>query len=425
MKSDVLKIRGLIVATCLALGALVSGSYWAGTTPVSGALVIPARVVNVAHNHAVQDATGGAITGLFVAEGDHVRAGQVLLQLDQTAIIDALAQVETQIFEADAALDRLRAQVAGSETVEFRSAPQTLAERDVLQLQRQLFASQREISSERSALFALERDQIAAHLSQLAAQRSALDIQLRVTTEEKAVQDELLDRGLGLAKSQRGLARELARLEAEIGALQAQQEQMQGRLAHIAMQNTHFLSTQHNAVLASVAELQPKRSKLAHKRRELKARLAQRELVAPVDGTIHALSHFRVGEVAKPGETMMQIVRDQQAVKLTGHLAVQHIDSVALGQDVRIRFPTLPQGDIATRHGTITQVSADVIAAPGTGPPFYRIGVTLAPESHANLNRKLLAGVPAEVYLKVKDQTVLSYLLPSIDRFFARAMTEG
>ena len=114
-------VAGLVVVMLLAGG--VGG--WAATTQIAGALIAPGSIVVDSHVKKVQHPTGGVVGKLFVQDGDRVKAGQVLVQLDDTVTRANLAIVTKGLDELAARKARLEAERDGAETVTF--PPELLA----------------------------------------------------------------------------------------------------------------------------------------------------------------------------------------------------------------------------------------------------------------------------------------------------------
>ena len=82
-------LAGLLIV--LLLGGGVGG--WAATTQIAGAVIAPGSIVVDSNIKEVQHPTGGIVGELLVHDGDHVKAGQVLVRLDETVMRADLAIV--------------------------------------------------------------------------------------------------------------------------------------------------------------------------------------------------------------------------------------------------------------------------------------------------------------------------------------------
>jgi len=125
--------RRWIAAAGLMLVGLIGAGAWFG---LSGRAALPVRtavaqpIAGGGANASVLDATGyvtarrqatvsaqitGTLTEVLIEEGDHVKAGQVLGRLEDTAQRAALAQAQAQLKSAGALLVQYQAQLAQSE----------------------------------------------------------------------------------------------------------------------------------------------------------------------------------------------------------------------------------------------------------------------------------------------------------------------
>ena len=125
--------RPWIIGAAVLLVTLIVAGVWLGLSgrgalPVHTAVAQP--IGGTAANASVLDATGyvtarrqatvsaqitGTLTEVLIEEGDHVKAGQVLGRLDDTAQRAALAQAQAQLKTARALLTQYEAQLAQSE----------------------------------------------------------------------------------------------------------------------------------------------------------------------------------------------------------------------------------------------------------------------------------------------------------------------
>ena len=112
-------IAGGVIVLVLAFG--VGG--WAATTQIAGALIAQGSIVVDSNVKKVQHPTGGVVGKLFVQDGDRVKAGQILVQLDDTVTRANLAIVTKGLDELAARKARLEAERDGADTDHLSARP--------------------------------------------------------------------------------------------------------------------------------------------------------------------------------------------------------------------------------------------------------------------------------------------------------------
>ena len=108
-------IRRHLLASSVVLLLLAGGvGGWAATTQLSGALIAQGSIVVDSNVKKVQHPTGGIVGKLFVRDGDHVKAGDILVQLDETVMRANLAIITKGLDELMARKARLEAERDGA-----------------------------------------------------------------------------------------------------------------------------------------------------------------------------------------------------------------------------------------------------------------------------------------------------------------------
>ena len=101
--------------------AVLAGGFggWASTAQISGALIAPGSVVVDSNVKKVQHPTGGVVGEVRVRDGDRVKAGDIVVRLDDTVTRANLAIVTKGLDELAARKARLEAERDGAETITF------------------------------------------------------------------------------------------------------------------------------------------------------------------------------------------------------------------------------------------------------------------------------------------------------------------
>ena len=94
-------------------------------------------------------------------------------------------------------------------------------------------------------------------------------------------------------------------------------------------------------------------------------------------------------------------------------------------QEATIRLPSFAQRTTPQLSAVLKTISADIRRDDPTSPPYYQLRLVIPDAELEKLNgKKLLPGMPVEVFIKTEDRTVLSYLIKPIEDQIAHAMKE-
>jgi membrane fusion protein, protease secretion system len=158
--------------------------------------------------------------------------------------------------------------------------------------------------------------------------------------------------------------------------------------------------------------------------------LNRTEIKSPVTGYVVNVQFFTHGGVVQSGQKLMEITPDDQPLLIEAKLPINLIDKVHEGDQVEILFTALNQNKTPRIPGILTVVGDDRIADDRPQDPklssYYKIQVEITPEGEKKLGEnKIRAGMPADVFIKTGERTLLSYMLkPIVDRFHSALREE-
>jgi HlyD family secretion protein len=417
-------LGGIIIALVLTCG--IGG--WAATTELAGAVTTSGSVVVDTNVKKVQHLTGGIVGELLVREGDKVRAGDVLLRLDETALRAGLA-IYTK------GLDEMRARKARLASERDRADQMMVPPGLLDNASNDLIAA---LDSEHK-LFELRATARRGQKSQLRQRITQLEDEIRgysALQQAKAEEIELIHRELtgvrtlwdkNLIQITRltVLEREAARLKGELAQSTASTAQVRGKITEIELQIIQIDQELSSEVAKELREIDGKIGEFIERKVTAEDQLKRVDIRAPQHGVVHQLNVHTVGGVVSPAEPLMMIVPETDLLTVEAKIAPTDIDQVYLGQVASLRFSAFNQRTTPEIQGKISRISADVTPDQRSGQSFYTARVSITPEELARLGAvKLLPGMPAEVFAKTYDRSLLSYFIKPLSDQVARAFRE-
>jgi len=425
-------LRRYSLLSLFAVAVLVVGlGTWAVFTSIAGAVIAGGFLVVETNAKRVQHAEGGIVAAIMARNEDHVNAGDVLLRLDDTMLKASLNVINNQLDEARAIEARLVAEIGGRS--DFVVPPELEVRRtepgvdSLIVAQHQLAKAREAVRVGNISQLTEQIAQLESQLEGLAVQRTAAQQQHEVVGKELADLASLLDSQLVQKSQVNNLTREKARLEGELGAIDASMSQIRASIAErrgmIGQGDSTFLSE----ALSQLQELREKIAQLLQQKIAAEDRLARVAIVAPQSGVVHESIVNTVGGVVGPGETLMMVVPTDDRLVVEIRLNPLHVDKVKVGQEVVLKLPGLDQRTTPDLPGHVSQVAPDLSTDMQTGQQYYLARVTFDDDAMGLLppDIELVPGMPAEAFIQTGERTVLTYLLEPLTEQFERAMRES
>jgi HlyD family secretion protein len=423
--------RHLVVGTALILFIGFGIGGWAATMELSGAVVASGSLVVDSNVKKVQHLGGGIVKDILVREGEHVKAGQVLVRLDETQTKAANAVVTKTLEELAAQQARLEAERDDDDHIEF---PPTIVD-----LARSSHSDAAHIMASEEKLFDLRRqdrdgkkaqlkerigqlkDEIQGYLDQITEKNSEIDL---IGKELEGVR-QLRSQNLVPMNRLTSLERDAARVQGERSQLASATAQAKGKITETELQIIQVDQTLRSEVGKELSETQAKISEFVERKIATDDQLNRVEIRAPQDGIVQQLSIHTVGGVVAAGDTIMLIVPDTDSLEVEVKIAPQDIDQLYLDQMATLRFTAFNSRTTPEIDGKVSFISADILQDQRTGMSYYVARITLDPSQVARLGQvKLIPGMPVTAFVKTSERTMFSYLTKPLREQAVRAFRE-
>lgn len=422
--------KHLRVAMLLSTALVFGVGGWATLTEISAAVIAPGQLVVETDVKKVQHPTGGIVGELFVREGARVKAGDVLIRLDQTQTRANLDIILKALDELAARRARNEAERDGSKTIAFPADLLARKDKDwsvahVIDGETRLFVSRVAGREGQKSQLRERIDQLRQEIIGLTEQAAAKEREIALIGEELRGVRELFRKNLVPFSRVTALERDGARLEGERGQLIASTASAKGKIAETELQVFQIDQEMRTEVGKDLSEIRGKWSELTEKRVAAEDQLKRIEMRAPQDGYVHQLTVHTIGGLVTPSEPAMLIVPAADQLLVEVKVQPQDIDNVRIGQKAILRFPAFNMRITPEIDGEVGRVSADVSQDQKSGFTFYTARIRISPEQKERLGGlQLIPGMPVEAYVKIRDRSVLSYLMKPLSDQVSKAWRE-
>lgn len=419
-----LRNLGIFVAAAVGLGLL-----WGTFVPIASGVVATGHVGVENRRKTVQHLDGGIVRQIRVREGVRVRAGDVLLRMDDVDARLAVSVLQGQVDALRAEQAARQAELTGTNAILF---PADLIAREndpnvatILKTQRTAFAARRTNVTGRKSQLQEQLAQLNKEISGNRAQSQSRSEQIALLDSEIGDVSGLLDKGLTTRTRLLALQRAAAQSRGDRGALESEVAKLKAQQTEVSiasMQVERQSQTDASDVLRQVeAQLVELLDKLA----AAKAALARTEVRAPVSGTVIGLAVTTIGGVIRPGEPLMDIVPITGKLVVNAKIEPKYANAVRIGQPVSVRFDGAGTREAPVAEGRVEKVSADSLTDQRSGMSYFELVVMVPEQNLHGIHKNLIhPGLPAEVLVQTGHRTAFGYLLAPITRASFSAMRE-
>jgi len=404
---------GYVAALIMFLGFMV----WAAFVPLKSAIVANGKVVASELNKVVQSPSTGVVANLNVKEGDLVAKDQLLMQLSDIQLRAQYDIMHERWLNAMVNLDRLRSERDSHEQIKWSEGVTSMLQpsvQDYRLMQENLFKARRQSFKDEQAIYnnriEQTRLQISALSNMLTAQKK------RLNSIEQDYQDwiKLYEKRFTDKVKVRDLQRNISDLLGEVAAKQAEKS----RLEQMVLETKQMASQRTEEYIKEVSEqirnYQSQLIEAKHQMNSYQDALDRLSIKATASGRVVGLKLTTVGAVVESNRILMEIVPEGQNFKIKTKVKPSDIDQVYLGQEAEVKFTAFRLNFMPVLYGRVITVGADALTDENDRQPYYSVAVEVTSEAVQTLEKRgwtLVAGMPADVYLKTRDRNLLSYIL--------------
>lgn len=377
-------------------------------TSVAQGEIVPATSVQP-----VQHLEGGIVDQVLVKDGDIVKKGQPLIQLEATATLSELNRVRARYVSLDMQMRRLR-DFALNEESDFSDYEDeypviSLDQEKILNQQKQSRAAQERVFASK---IANSRNQLSVLEQQEASQLQATNI----VGEELKIREELTEKGLGSKIRLLEIQREYV---ATKGTYDTTVEQKVGVVAGINEAEGNLVQLRerlNSEALDQLGQMIEESVQLQSELKRLNDKVARLAITSPVDGIVKGLKYRAYASVIPPGDLVAQIVPNGDSLIAEVRISPRDVGHVEIGSEVLLKVDTYNYSLYGGIPSQLTNVSASSYLDE-QGNSYFKGYIELpqnfvGPDPAAN---RLTPGMTLVADIKTGEKSLMQYLLRPIN----------
>jgi hemolysin D len=436
--------RKIAVTIVVLFCAALLWAWWATIDIVASA---PGKIVPSGRTKVIQPFETGVVRAIRVQDGQIVKAGDVLIELDPTVNAAERDHLRNDLLAERLNIARLRAALAdgdGDRAVDF--VPPVDADPILIGTQRQLLLNQ--VAEHRAKIAALTRQQAQkeAEEATTAATIQKLQELIPVVQQRVDIRKTLMERELSSKLGYFEILQLLVDQQGELNVQKSHLHEAEAAVAAIRETRGQAIAEYSHSISDDLAKAEQKASGLAQDLIKAEQKTRLQELTAPVDGVVQQLAIHTVGGVVTPAQSLLMIVPSDSRLEIEAMISNRDIGFVHPGQEAEVKIDTFNFTRYGLLHGLVLSISQDAIirdqpqdrsgdrrlgSQDGSSEPRgqelnYSAGVSLD-RSQMQIDDRMVnlsPGMAVTVEIKTGSRTILSYLLSPLLRYRQETLRE-
>lgn len=434
-----------------AIGATIVAVFgaalaWACLGTVDIVAIAPGKIIPSGRTKVIQPFETSVVRAIHVQDGQSVRAGDVLIELDSTISQAELRHLKSDLMSAKLDVARLRAAIAGHSDPIADFKPPVGASPDLIQTYQRYLISQ---TAEQNATLAAIDHQTAQREAERAtvdATINKLDATIPLLQERVDVRKQLYQKELGSKLLYLTELQDLVGQQQDLLVQKSKLRETTAAIATLAETRKKTAAEYQRSLFDDLAKAEQKSAGLVQDVVKAEQRTNLQRLTAPVDGVVQQLAVHTIGGVVTPAEALMTIVPLESHLEIEAMVLNRDIGFIETGQSVAVKIDTFNFTRYGLLHGKVISVSHDSIARerpldkstdksqgaesnssePKGQELMYAARVSLD-RANMQIDGKLVnlsPGMAVTVEIKTGSRRIISYLLSPLVRYSHETLHE-
>jgi hemolysin D len=429
----------VIAAFCVAL-------TWAIFGAVDIVAIASGKIVPSGRTKVIQPFETGVVRAIHVRDGQSVKAGDSLIELDPTMTEAELEHQKSDLMAARLEVARLHAILDSKQDPEAAFDPPAGASSADVEMSRRFLVSQ--IAEQQAKIEEIKRQQAQkeAERATIEASINKLNETIPLLQQKVDVRKYLADKELGSKLQYLTDLQDLVGQQQDVLVQQSRYHELDEAIAALVETRTRIAAEYQRTLFDELTKAEQKAAGLAQDVIKAEQRTKLQDLTAPVDGVVQQLATHTVGGVVTPAQALMVVVPLDTHLEIEAMVANRDIGFVEVGQDAAIKVDTFNFTRYGLLHGKVLSVSQDAITRDtqrnkatdtsdgteqsGSEPKgqelVYAARVALD-HTQMQVDNKLVnltPGMAVTVEIKTGSRRIISYLLSPLLRYNQESLRE-
>lgn len=404
------------------LGLFVLVLLWSFIGEIDEVVVARGKVIPIGYTKVLQSEDKGIVKRILVQEGQKVKKGELLMELDRTMSESDLNALKKEISYYDINIRRILAELADKPFM-----PETGTGFDPMDMAQQMSLYQSRQSEKRAkmefydAQIRQKEDSVRVAESSLEKYRQLLSI----AREREQNLQEIVEQGAISKYTYLEYKGKRIELEQNVSMNISQLSGARADASAARQQKAQYLAEWNRQLQEELINCRKQYNTLKESERKAELKNKLIEIKSPVDGAVHKLDIHTVGAVVQEAQGLMQVVPEGTPMEVEAWMENKDIGFVNPGMPVEIKIDTFNFQKFGTLKGKVREISPDAIEDKDRGP-LYRVMVSMDEEKLHMDNRDLQVypGMSVSAEIKTRKKRIIDFFLEPFQTYKNEALRE-
>ena len=426
------------------IGLFVLALGWASLGHVDIVATAPGKIIPNGYSKVIQPFETGVVRAILVANGQNVKEGDVLIELDSTINEGEINHLRSDLQSAQLDIARLRAALTDTDDPLAAFHPPEGADPALVAMQRQFLVAQ--VSEHRAKIAALDgqRAQKEAELGTISATVDKLEAVIPTIEERVNIRKALSEYSSRLQYYE--ILQQLTESQQERLVQKSHLKEAKAAVAAIIETRGQTNAEYRRTLFGELTEAERKAGGLAADLSKAEQRTKLQQLTAPVSGVVQQLSIHTVGGVVTPAQSLAVVVPSDSKLEIEAMVSNRDVGFVHAGDEVEVKVDTFDFTRYGLLHGRVLNISSDAIVrdnpndksnekqAGSTTTTSDLNGQELTYAARISVDRtqmqvedkkvNLSPGMAVTAEIKTGSRRIISYLLSPLVRYKQESLRE-
>jgi hemolysin D len=345
----------IVLLFCVAL-------TWASLGFIDIIATAPGKIVPSGRTKVIQPFEIGVVRAIHVQDGQTVKQGDVLIELDSTMNDAEREHANSDLLSAQLDIARLHAALASGPDPLSDFYPPPGANPTIVATQRDFLAA--ELAELRSKLAALDsqRAQKEAEAAAVAATIGKIEALIPLLKQQVDIRRTLFEQQIGSKLLYLQALQSLVEQQKELVVQRSHYREAEAALAALIEQRAQAVEEYRRMLSEELTKAETKAAALTQDLIKAAQRTRLQQLIAPVDGVVQQLAVHTLGGVVTPAQPLLVVVPIDSHLEIRAMVSNRDIGFVHAGQQVDVKIDTFPYTRYGLLNGTVESVSLDAVS---------------------------------------------------------------